>query len=217
MPNSKEIIKLKILSERYGYSFIRSAVGANRRLSMDRHQSGNRAQRDTKHQGDYCRICLTDELRDSFNSLPSAIIPDGGKPWLLLLNNYWGLHVAGFRPSLYEPKKVKNAKQQHRNYQSIEFAAVRPVRQLGFNGFGIPDIVESVYPPLCQYRFIGLFYEKVNGLIVALHLIEQDKQGIIDRVILHVPGAFADIYGETLPPVPPIIPSVGGRDASEIS
>lgn len=220
MKNSNAIIELELLAARYGPDFIGSAIGANRRLMMDRYEDPDYlSHRDAWHQGSYCRICLIDKLRFAFFGMASAKIRDERNLWLLVLNNDWGLHVARFPEGrdysnlapLYEPKKVKIAKQQHRNYYPIE---IRAVRQLGFSEFGFTKVVKSVYPPLCHFRFLGLYYEKVYGLIVALHLIEQDGQGIIARVTLQVPGAFGELDGGQLPPVPPIIPSDDSSDAN---
>ncbi len=219
MTNSNALIELELLAARYGPDFISSAVGANRRLMMDWYDDPDYCtHRDAWHQGNYCRICLIDKFRDKFFGVASTEILDEKNMWLLLLNDVWGLHVARFPEGrdysnlapLYEPKQVRIAKKQHRNYHPIE---IETVQQLGFSGFGFPKIVKSVYPPLYQYRLIGLYYEKVKGLIVALHLIEQDARGIIARVTLQVPGAFADLDGGQSPPVPPIIPSDDSPDA----
>ena len=213
-----ENIDLEWLAARYGPDLVRAALGANRRLMMDRYDGIDYlTHRDAWHQGNYCRICLIDKLRHTFIGVASAEIRDKWNLWLLLLNSHWGLHVARFPTRrdynslapLYEPKQVKMAKRQRRNYRPIDFTTVR---QLGFSEFGLPKLVQIVYPRLYQYRFIGLYYEKANGLIVALHLIEQDRRGIIARVTLKVPGVFGDFGGGQEPPDTPIVPSGSGSD-----
>lgn len=220
MKNQKAIIELELLAARYGPDFVGSGVGANRRLMMDRHDDPDYlTHRDAWHQGNYCRICLIDKLSNTFFHLDSAEIWDERNPWLLLLNDEWAVHVARFPKGraysnlapLYEPKHVKIAKQQRRNSRPFEFTAVR---QLEFSEFGFPKLVKSVYPPPSQYRFFGLYYEKLFDLIVALHLIEQDGRGIIARVTLQVPGAFGDFDGGHAPPVTPIVPSDDSSDAN---
>ncbi|MDE2748524.1 MAG: hypothetical protein OXI34_06145 [Chloroflexota bacterium] len=220
IPPNKE---MQLIAARIGPDLILAAIYANGKITEDRSADPNtHDHRDAWHQGNYCRVFFTDGLRIQFAVSSSARVKSGPRKILrVILDDIISLYIRHFpeegigrdNSPLPAPETIKRSKRAGTSDFPSQTASHI---QLALSIAEIEPKIFSLEPPLSHQRHYGLYYEKLEGLIIALHLIEQDDQRIIAKLTLQVPPASdATDNFESLPPVPPIKPTY--NDAEEDS